>query len=184
MKKRYKVFLFFLATAILGVAATLAYASTRFPIRHIEIIEANAGELDVSLILAIIMAESSFDVNAQSHAGAQGLMQLMPPTAQDMAERMGKADFMHYHIWRPETNIAIGTFYLNWLYARYSGNIDLMLAAYNAGLGRVDRWLADPEFSQDGISLDAIPFPETYNYLNRIRTFQWIYRVLLAMPWN
>ncbi|MCL1787634.1 MAG: lytic transglycosylase domain-containing protein [Defluviitaleaceae bacterium] len=174
-----KKFLVLLLVAVLCVVAAFMAVRTRFPIRHLDVIEANAGSLDASFILAVIMAESSFNPNAQSRVGAQGLMQLMPPTAADMAARMGMTDFAPEDVWDPEVNIALGTFYLNWLYNRYDGNLDLVLAAYNAGLGRVDSWLRDPALSADGQTLDVIPFPETYNYLNRIRQFQRIYRVLL-----
>lgn len=177
---KVKMLIFFIIVALLCVVAGLMAVRARFPIRYLDIIEANAGELETSFVLAVIMAESSFNSHAESRVGAQGLMQLMPPTAADMAARMGMADFEPHHVWKPEINIAIGTFYLNWLKTRYNGNLDLVLAAYNAGLGRVDTWLADPELSQDGITLDTIPFPETYNYLNRIRQFQLIYRILLA----
>jgi len=176
-----KKFLVFLVVALLIFVAMFMVLRTRFPVRYLDIIEANAGELETSFVLAVIMAESSFNSRAESHAGAQGLMQLMPPTAADMATRMGMNGFEPHHVWEPEVNIALGSFYLNWLKARYDGNLDLVLAAYNAGLGRVDSWLADPEFSQDGKTLDVIPFPETYNYLNRVRQFQRIYKILLAL---
>ena len=175
-----KKFLVFLLVALLIVVAMFMAVRTRFPIRYLDIIKANAGELETSFVLAVIMAESGFNSQAESHAGAQGLMQLMPPTAADMAARKGMTDFEAHYVWEPEVNIALGTFYLNWLKSRYDGNLDLVLAAYNAGLGRVDSWLANPEFSQDGQTLDVIPFPETYNYLDRIRQFQRIYRILLV----
>jgi len=176
-----KKFFVFIIIALLCVVAMFMAVRMRFPIKYLDAIEANADELEVSFVLAVIMAESSFNSQAQSHAGAQGLMQLMPSTAADIAERMAMYDFEPSHVWIPEVNIALGTFYLNWLKTRYNGNLDLTLAAYNAGLGRVDIWLADPEVSQDGQTLDSIPFPETYNYLNRVRLFQQIYRVLLAL---
>ena len=184
LKRHCKKIFILIAIILLGSVAMYMAVSTLFPVRYMNIIEANRGELDASLILAIIMAESSFNPDAESHAGAQGLMQLMPPTALDMAMRMGKTDFEPDDIWQPEINIALGTFYLNWLYSRYNGDITLILAAYNAGLGRVDRWLSDPEVSGDGRTLDVIPFPETYNYLNRIRQFHLIYRILLAAPFR
>ena len=180
MKKLRLAILLLILAALCFTAGFLAL-SIRFPIRHMDIITAHAGELQPSFILAVIMAESSFDQYAQSRAGAQGLMQLMPPTAKDMAERMGLTDFQPEHVWNPEVNIAIGVFYLNLLKDRYDGNLDLVLAAYNAGLGNVDRWLANPEFSRDGLTLDTIPFPETENYLRRIGQFQRIYRILLAV---
>ena len=171
----------FLAIIILCLIAGFMAVSTMFPIKHMDIILEHAGDLEPSLVLAVIMAESSFNENAESRAGAQGLMQLMPPTAADMAVRMGMTDFEPEHVWIPEINIALGTFYLNWLKNRYNGNINVALAAYNAGLGRVDGWLRDPEVSTDGVNLDNIPFPETYNYLQRIQQFQRVYRVLLAL---
>ena len=171
---------FFIIAALSTVALGMA-VNMRFPVRYMDIIEANAGELELSLILAVIMAESSFRPYVESHAGAQGLMQLMPATAEWMAERMGISDFDQENIWLPEVNIAIGSFYLNWLVNYYNGNINLALAAYNAGLGNVNRWLDDPEFSSDGETLDVIPFRETYNYLNRVQLNQRIYRRILGV---
>jgi len=179
--KKLRCAILLLTLALLCFAAGIFALSLRFPIRHMDIITAHAGDIPPSFILAVIMAESSFDQYAQSHAGAQGLMQLMPPTAADMAARMGLADFEPEHVWQPEVNIAMGVFYLNLLKTRYDGNLDLVLAAYNAGLGNVDRWLANPDFSRDGQTLDIIPFPETENYLRRIGQFQRIYRILLAI---
>ena len=172
------------ALLIIGVLSTSALViaiNIYFPIRYLDIIEENAGELDLALILAVIHAESRFDPQAESHRGAQGLMQLMPPTAQWKAGQMGMTDFKPEDVWLPEVNIAIGVFYLNWLISRYDGNINLALAAYNAGLGNVDRWLANTEFSSDGLTLDVIPFLETHNYLIRVNQRQRIYQVLLTI---
>jgi len=146
-----------------------------------DIIEANAGEIDPTWILGVIHAESSFRPGVESHAGAQGLMQLMPTTAEWVAELMGKEDFDPETIWLPEVNIAMGSFYLNWLKRYYDGDLTLAITAYNAGLGRVNRWLADTEFSSDGMTLDTIPFNETANYLERVtrnqRIYEWILRL-------
>ena len=166
---------------VLSAAAFVLAVNIRFPVRYMSIIEYHAGDLPPSLILAVIRAESSFRPAVQSHAGAQGLMQLMPPTAEWMAQQMGKTDFLPEDVWNPEVNIAIGVFYLHWLINYYDGNINVALAAYNAGLGNVNRWLADPEFSQDGINLDVIPFRETYNYLQRVQQNQRIYDIILRI---
>jgi len=178
MKKFLAVFFII---AILSTAALFMAVSIRFPVRHLDIIEANAGELEASLILAVIMAESSFRPHAESHAGAQGLMQLMPATAEWIAQLMDMTDFSPEDVWRPEINIAMGSFYLNWLLDKYDGNLYVAVAAYNAGQGRVNNWLRNPEFSSDGLNLDVIPFPETYNYLNRVRRNQRIYNILLRL---
>ncbi|MCL2224145.1 MAG: lytic transglycosylase domain-containing protein [Defluviitaleaceae bacterium] len=176
MKKRITIATIFFLTLI---AAGMIF-NMRFPVRHLDIVRENAGDLDVPLILAVIKAESSFRENAHSHAGAQGLMQLMPATAADVAAHMGLVDFQPQDVWLPEVNIAMGSFYLNRLVNMY-GCVQLALAAYNAGQGRVNRWLADPEISRDGKTLDNIPFPETYNYLRRVNRNRRIYSIILAV---
>ncbi|MCL2576950.1 MAG: lytic transglycosylase domain-containing protein [Defluviitaleaceae bacterium] len=174
MKKKFT----FIIIGILIAVAAAMILNMRFPVRHLDIIRANAGELDVSLILAVIKTESGFREEVRSHAGAQGLMQLMPATAADVASQMGMTDFQPEDIWKPEVNIALGSFYLNRLANMY-GCTQLALAAYNAGQGRVGSWLANPEFSQDGKKLDVIPFPETHNYLRRVNRNERVYRAIL-----
>lgn len=109
-----------------------------------------AGEnqgVDPRFIHAVIWQESKYDPHARSHAGAQGLMQLMPATA----KRFGCE-----HPDDPVENINAGTKYLSWLLKRFSGNVELVLAGYNAGEGAVDKY--------DGIP----PFSETQNYVKII----------------
>jgi soluble lytic murein transglycosylase len=106
-------------------------------------------------------------------------MQLMPATAEDIATRMGMTDFDPQYVWMPQVNIAIGAFYLNMLVEMY-GCVNLALAAYNAGQGRVNGWLRDPEISHDGQNLHAIPFPETHNYVRRVNRNLRVYRFILA----
>ena len=103
--------------------------------------------VDPRFIHAVIWQESKYDAHARSHAGAQGLMQLMPATA----KRFGCE-----HPDDPEQNITAGTKYLSWLLKRFSGNVELALAGYNAGEGSVDKY--------DGIP----PFNETQNYVKII----------------
>jgi soluble lytic murein transglycosylase-like protein len=109
-----------------------------------------AGEkqgVDPRFIHAVIWQESKYKVDARSHAGAQGLMQLMPATA----KRFGCE-----HPDDPQENIAAGTKYLSWLLKRFAGNVELALAGYNAGEGSVDKY--------DGIP----PYSETQNYVKII----------------
>src|SRR5215813_660846 len=103
--------------------------------------------LDPRFVHAVIWQESKYDVHARSHAGAQGLMQLMPATA----ERFGCANPDD-----PAANVAAGTKYLSWLLKRFSGNVELALAGYNAGEGSVDKYHGIP------------PFDETQNYVRII----------------
>jgi len=167
--------------AVLTLSAAVMVVSIRFPVRYLDIIHENAGDLEPALILAVIMAESSFRQSAESHRGAQGLMQLMPATAEEIAQQMGMTDFKPENVWQPEVNIAMGIFYLNRLKNIFDGNIDLALAAYNAGQGNVNNWLANPELSHDGKTLYSIPFAETYNYLRRVRFNQRIYEIILTL---
>ena len=168
-------------TSLMIIAAMILAVNLRFPVRYLDIIRENAGELEPALVLAVIMAESSFRREAQSHMGAQGLMQLMPDTAQEIAGLMGLTDFRPEDVWRPEINIAMGSFYLNRLLNQFDGNLELALAAYNAGQGNVNNWLADPEISGDGRTLDSIPFPETYRYLQRVMFNRDVYRIILTL---
>ena len=178
MKKwLFSIFIIF----VLLIAGLAVGINTRFPVRYMDIIEANAGDIDPTWILAVIKAESSFRPYAESHAGAQGLMQLMPTTAEWIAQLMGMEDFEPEHIWLPEVNIALGSFYLNRLKRNYNGDINLALAAYNAGTGNVNSWLRDPEVSSDGRTLDRIPFNETYNYLRRVNFNRRVYEIIFAV---
>lgn len=179
MKK--KLIISALAFAILMCIAGFTLVQIRFPIRYMDIIEANAGSFEPAFILAIIHAESSFRPTVRSHRGAIGLMQVMEPTGEEMARRMGMPDFDVDDLLTPKDNIAIGTFYLNWLRQYLGEDVTLILSGYNAGPGRVREWLADERFSQDGETLYYIPFPETRNYVARVKRNQQIYSWLLRL---
>ena len=103
--------------------------------------------VDPRLLHAVIWQESKYDPHAKSHAGAEGLMQLIPATA----KRFGCE-----HPEDPEENITAGTKYLSWLLKRFSGNVELALAGYNAGEGSVDKYEGIP------------PYSETQNYVKII----------------
>jgi len=177
MKKLFAL----LVIAVFFAVVAVSVVSARFPVRYLDIIYENAGDLEPSLILAVIMAESSFRPYAESRVGAQGLMQLMPPTAMEMARLMGLEDFEQEDVWLPEVNIALGSFYLNRLFNFFGRDVSVALAAYNAGQGNVATWLNNPDLSGDGVTLDSIPFPETYNYLRRVKRIQRIYEVILML---
>lgn len=127
-----------------------------------------SSEYDVpeALVYAVIRTESKFDPNAESHVGAKGLMQLMPDTV-DWLSRLMDEDQPTGNIHDPETNIKYGTYYLSHLYNRF-GNWETALAAYNAGHGRVAKWLEDEKYSPDGKTLTLIPIEETKNYVNKV----------------
>ena len=114
------------------------------PLRHEDIIRQQAHDkgLDPALIAAVIYAESHFRDGQTSAAGAQGLMQLTPATARYIAHKSGGTQFVVDDLATPQVNIAYGAYYLRYLLRRYGGNQTFALAAYNAGEGNVDRWIA------------------------------------------
>lgn len=124
------------------------------------------------LTAALIRQESAYKPDARSHAGALGLMQLMPSTARTMA-RVSRSQLL-----RPVTNISLGTKYLGRLLRRYRGDIELTLAAYNAGPHNVDKWKRRYPVSDRMLFLDLIPFRETRNYVALIgRNYFWYYHL-------
>lgn len=132
---------------------------------------------DGRLFHGLVREESNFNQAIKSHAGACGLSQLMPTTASGVAKRMGLS-FSSSDIWKPEINLKIGAYYLNGLHARYHGDSALTLAAYNAGEGNVDKWLAlTPDAPLDEI-VEAIPFRETRMYVKRVSSSWQTYRVI------
>ena len=142
-----------------------------FPLKYTDIIEKHAASynLDPVLVASIINVESRFRHGAVSHAGASGLMQLMPGTANWVAQEVGIADFyFNDMIFEPHINIQLGSWYLRRLIDNHS-TLPVALAAYNAGSGNVASWLDNPDFSSNGTTLDYIPFGETRRYVDRVQ---------------
>ncbi len=148
------------------------------PLRHEDIIRQQAAEkrVDPSLIAAVIYTESRFR-DQTSHAGATGLMQLMPSTADYIARKSGGTRFERADLATPQINIAYGTWYLRYLLTKYHGNTVLTLAAYNAGEGQVDAWWRKASDRGEKFKVaEHIPFPETRNYVHRVLTARTAYR--------
>ena len=160
--------------AFAGVAAWVAdaepdwYLRARYPLDYEHIVSAHARnyDLDPTLLAAVIYAESRFDPDVESEAGAVGLMQLLPDTAKGIAVRTGGAKFVLSDLRNPEINVRYGSWYLDHLLDRYDGDVRLALAAYHAGQGNVDRWLADG---------GGIAFPETRAYVDEVERVRRVY---------
>lgn len=135
---------------------------------------ANEYNVDEYLIYAIIKAESNFEPNAESHRGAKGLMQLMYSTAEDIAKRIN-VNLNEDNILEPDININLGTKYISMLIQKYN-NINLALAAYNAGSGNVDGWIEKGTLKADGSDIENVPFTETNNYVRKILRDYEIYK--------
>src|SRR3954467_1103215 len=148
------------------------------PLRHEDIIrqQAHAKHLDPALIAAVIYTESRFR-DQTSNAGAKGLMQLMPSTADYIARKSGGTAFRQGDLATPQVNISYGSWYLRYLLDKYGGNQILTLAAYNAGEGKVDSWWRDAAARGERFRVtDHIPFPETRDYVRHVLTAARDYR--------
>ncbi len=148
------------------------YLRARYPLRYESIVNAHARNytLDPALLAAVIYTESQFDADAESPAGAIGLMQLLPSTAEGIALRTGGGAFVVSDLLDPEINVRYGSWYLRNLLGRY-GDIETALAAYHAGQGNVDEW------REQGV---GIQFPETLAYVDKVLRLRDVYRSAYA----
>lgn len=148
-----------------------------YPLKYEDEISEASEEFSVpkEIICAVIYAESSFDKDARSSAGALGLMQIMPSTFKDIQKAL-KTDYTEDDLLDPAVNIRAGTYYLSYLYGQL-GNWETVHAAYNAGIGTVWTWLGDERYSKDG-RLTHIPYGETKNYVKKIETAKEKYATL------
>ena len=161
---------FAIAGRLRALGADVAVQEISLPLHHEDIIRQQASEkgLDPSLIAGVIYVESHFR-DQTSHAGAKGLMQLMPETADYIARKTGGTRFERADLATPQINIAYGTWYLRYLLDHYHGNTILTLAAYNAGEGKVDEWWREAaDRGEDFRVADHIPFPETRDYVTKV----------------
>jgi soluble lytic murein transglycosylase len=159
--------------AVAGVGAWVVkeepdwYLRARYPLEYEGILRAHGRnyDLDPALLAAVVYVESRFDPNAESAAGAVGLMQLLPETAKGIAIRTGGTRFVVADLRDPEINVRYGAWYLSHLRDRY-GDLGLGLAAYHAGQGNVDRWRAEGS---------GIAFPETRAYVADVLRLRRVY---------
>jgi soluble lytic murein transglycosylase len=120
------------------------------------------------LVHAIMRQESAFRVDARSEAGAQGLMQLMPNTAERAMLEIGRAFGPESDVLRPDVNVELGTFYLGKLLRSFGGSVPLAVAAYNAGPHAVREWLRAPAERELDLWVARIPYAETREYVMRV----------------
>ncbi len=155
--------------------------SLRFPVvygNHI-LQESHKHQLDPAWILAITRQESAFVPHAKNPSGATGLMQLRHPTARMVADRKKIAYFGESQLVEPYTNIQLGSGYLRMMLDQHQNNTVLASAAYNAGPGRVKKWLPENDMPAD-LWIETIPFKETREYVKNVLTYTVIYQELLG----
>ncbi len=168
------------------------FTSASFPKEFTDFIttQASTRNLDSDLVRSLIKQESSYNVKATSTSNAYGLMQMIPPTAREIAQdlKIGALKLPD-DMFVPERNIRMGTYYLSRMVLKYQGNVPLALAAYNAGPGRIDKWirsrptlknLASLKSSkpEDELWIDELPYSEPCFYVKAILRNLMLYRLL------
>jgi soluble lytic murein transglycosylase len=187
-QRRRRSLLVIFGSAILVVAVVVALPLARkavndlgLPLQYQGVIRQQAAEkhLDPALVAGVIYAETKFDARTSS-AGAEGLMQILPQTAEYLAHRSGATTFSTADLASPAVNIAYGSYYLRYLLNEYHGSRVLALAAYNGGEANVDSWVAAARAHGKGFAMSDIPFPETRAYVQRVLQAQRDYRRIYA----
>lgn len=139
-----------------------------FPYQEIVAEYAEDYRVDRHLVAAVIKGESKFRNDVRSHRGAVGLMQLMPDTAEWIAENLEDNAYSQERLQEPACNIRYGAWYLGDLEQEFHGNDILALAAYNAGRGNVNEWIRKYGWTRDFADIDAIPYGETREYVRQV----------------
>ncbi len=180
MKKKTKIYAIFLIILFFvceSICCFFAIRSYLYPIKYKDQINQYANECQISpyLVASIINVESGFSSQKKSSAGAIGLMQILPDTAQYICE-IKHINFDNKNdLYNPEKNIKIGCFYFKYLLNKFE-NIGTAICAYNAGETTVINWLKNEEYSLDKKTLKNIPYNETKNYLIKINKNLKIYK--------
>lgn len=166
------------------IAQEEAALKARHPLYYQDIIEAAASEnnLNPALLCAVILCESSYDPQAESRLGARGLMQLMEPTAEWIAEKLNVENYSFDMMYDAETNVRFGAWYLGYLARRFDGDALKVVCAYHAGQGNVDSWLSNPLYSSDGVTLTTIPTEDTAKYAKRVLSAYEVYEKYYYPP--
>ncbi len=190
-KKRYHPIFFivpvlFVIALVAGLAALIigalnsgydAYVQSTYKLEHYDVVSAACEDFDVeeSLVYAIIRTESKFDEEAVSSVGARGLMQMTDTALEWIRFRSDEFDDVTMDdMFDPAINIRCGVYFLSLLEEMFEDE-NTVIAAYNAGLGTANEWLADSAYSDDGVTLHTIPYEETANYVERVNSSKAIY---------
>jgi soluble lytic murein transglycosylase len=151
-----------------------------FPYRTLITEEARGRGLDPFIAAALIRQESMFEARITSQVGARGLMQIMPATGRALAEAAGVEPWDAELLYQPEINVHLGTRYIARHMDAYDGSLPAVFSAYNAGWHRVEAWSHFPEFGNDELFTERIPFAETRGYVRILTRNHALYRGLYA----
>ena len=185
MNKTTKIIIIFLAIILLILTICKALNIEErvlkylYPIKFEEYVYKYSRELEIDpmLTFAIIKTESNFREDVISSSGAIGLMQLMERTAKEQARKLN-IEYSKEILYNAEINLKIGLNYFNTLLDYYNQNYILAFAAYNAGLGNVQKWISDGTIKPDGSDIENNPFKETNMYVRKIIKNYEIYKKL------
>ena len=142
--------------------------------------DATANRLDPHLVASLIRQESEFNPSAISPANAMGLMQLLPTVGKGMAKEMKIRHFSSDQLLVADTNLRLGTRYFKQIVDHYDGQVEYALAAYNAGVDRVNDWRKNGNFADVEEFVESIPFTETREYVQAIMRNAVIYKLLYS----
>ncbi len=153
----------------------------RFPVYYSNQVHNNAERhsLDPSIVFGLIRQESIFNKDAESAVGARGLMQVMPKTGMQIARDLKEKWQSDNSLFNPDVNVRYGAFYYKQLLRQFHGHFALAIAAYNAGSGRVAKWLPSVESVPADIWIETIPFKETRKYVTSVLSYAIIYQQLI-----
>jgi soluble lytic murein transglycosylase len=175
-----------LAIFALGDSGDQRWYEWRFPLDYVPLVDASANanglRLDASWVMGLMRSESALAEDAVSPAGARGLMQVMPGTARQLAQRHGLSYTGEEQLLHAEDNIRFGTAYLRDLLDRYGDNTVLATGAYNAGPNAVDRWLDERPVGEPAIWIETLPYFETRDYIPRVLAFTTLYDWRMQRP--
>ncbi|SMO34258.1 lytic transglycosylase domain-containing protein [Melghirimyces algeriensis] len=182
LPSRGKLGLALLLILIFLIVATPLFNRWMYPLDYEDKIlySADTTGADPFLVMAIIRAESKFSPNAESHAGAKGLMQLTPNTVEWVVERGKFSPAFKESVDDPAINIHMGSWYISGLMKEFKGNRVAAIAAYNAGPGNVHKWLKEGRWDGTRKNLGQIPFGETRHYVQRVLFFYDKYRAIYS----
>jgi len=166
-------------TAIFTVARAKHYddLQLRFPQPYDDIVLKNAKRFSLKpeYVYGVMRQESAMNSLARSHAGARGLMQLMPGTARDVAKSLKIKSPSRTALMQPKLNVQLGSKYLRSMLDRYDNQQVLATASYNAGPHRVKRWLPTEQKMSADVWVDTIPYDETRKYVRRVMAYSTVY---------
>jgi len=174
--------------AVLGAAGWVAplfasggsdwYTRTVYPLEHADAIRdaARRYHLAPPLVAAVVYAESRFDEHARSSQGAVGLMQILPETAEQIADESGAVSFTAADLEDPRVNVRYGCYYLRQALDAFDGDVRAAVASYNAGMGAVSEWRAEAAADGHALRPRDIPYPETQAYVKKVLKARRVYR--------